>query len=292
MSDKPSSEAPTKKPHCGVIIPISGSVEYSSSHWAEVLKLVKESAQAADFTCEVVSATGRDDIIHDSIVTNIYHNEIVVCDVSSRNPNVMLELGLRLASKLPIVIIFDEQGNYPFDIGTIRYLPYRKDMRYYDIEEFKKQLTTKLLEVYQTHLEGSYKSFLSQFKNVKLDLDTVSTESQTLKEFIESIDKRLSGLESKIDENSRPSSTNSTSFVEAVKQSLSAREIKDYLAAKSVPLDIKAPLTLQETERLIDAFRARFKPFASAMSTHTLYELIERLGNEALSEAGRSKYLP
>jgi hypothetical protein len=70
---------------------------------------------------------------------------MVVCDVSSRNPNVMLELGLRLASKLPIVVIFDGEGNYTFDIGTIRYLGYRRDMRYYDTQKFNKDLAARIL---------------------------------------------------------------------------------------------------------------------------------------------------
>ncbi len=176
-------------------MPISGTAEYPASHWADMLQLIQEAAKDAKFTCEIVSATGRDDIIHASIVTNIYQNEIVVCDVSSRNPNVMLELGLRLASKLPVIIIFDGEGNYPFDIGTIRYLRYRKDMRYYDINKFKNELTAKILEVQESHKKGTYKSFLSHFKNVDFDLDSIGTETQTLKEFLGSIDERLANME-------------------------------------------------------------------------------------------------
>jgi hypothetical protein len=204
MADAPSNEEVSKQPkekvkpelpHCGVIMPISGSADYPASHWADMLLLIREAAKAAKFTCEIVSATGRDDIIHTSIVTNIYQNEIVICDVSSRNPNVMLELGLRLASKLPVIIIFDGQGSYPFDIGTIRYMPYPRDMRYYETQKFKEDLTDKILEVYDTHKKGEYKSFLSHFKNVNFDLDSVGSETQTLKDFMERIDGRLSSLE-------------------------------------------------------------------------------------------------
>jgi hypothetical protein len=195
-----------ERPHCGVIMPISGTTDYPANHWADMLQLIQEAAKDAKFTCEIVSATGRDDIIHASIVTNIYQNEIVVCDVSSRNPNVMLELGLRLASKLPLIIIFDGEGNYPFDIGTIRYIGYRKDMRYYDINKFKRELTSKILEVYDTHKKGKYQSFLSHFKNVNFDLDNIGTETQTLKDFMERIDERLFSLE----RNSNKKSSTST----------------------------------------------------------------------------------
>ncbi|MBW3128542.1 hypothetical protein [Hymenobacter profundi] len=202
MADATNSEQTTKQPkekpelpHCGVIMPISGTTDYPANHWSEMLQLVREAAQDAKFTCELVSATGRDDIIHSSIVTNIYENEIVVCDVSSRNPNVMLELGLRLASKLPVVVIFDEQGNYPFDINAIRYIDYRKDMRYYDTQTFKKKLSTKLSDVYKTYKDGKYKTFLSQFKNIDFNLDNISTETQTLKQFMKSINNRLDKIE-------------------------------------------------------------------------------------------------
>jgi hypothetical protein len=206
MADAPEPEATPKKakpelPHCGVIMPISGTPDYPASHWADMLQLIQEAAKEAKFNCDIVSATGRDDIIHSSIVNNIYQNEIVVCDVSSRNPNVMLELGLRLASKLPLVVIFDGEGNYPFDIGTIRYLGYRRDMRYYDTNKFKKDLTAKILEVYDTYKKGNYKSFLSHFKNVDLNLDSIKTETQSLTQFLEGLDKRLSKFESQGSQN-------------------------------------------------------------------------------------------
>lgn len=204
MADETNIEATPKQsrektkpelPHCGVIMPISGTIDYPTTHWADMLQLIQEAAKEAQFTCEIVSSTGRDDIIHSSIVNNIYQNELVVCDVSSRNPNVMLELGLRLASKLPIVIIFDGEGNYPFDIGTIRYLGYRKDMRYYDTNKFKKDLSAKILEVYDTYKNGQYKSFLSHFKNVDLNLDSIRTETQSITQFLGNLDKRLSKFE-------------------------------------------------------------------------------------------------
>ena len=209
MADAQESEATPKKakpelPHCGVIMPISGTPDYPASHWADMLLLIQEAAKEAKFNCDIVSATGRDDIIHSSIVNNIYQNEMVVCDVSSRNPNVMLELGLRLASKLPIVVIFDGEGSYPFDIGTIRYLGYRRDMRYYDTQKFKKDLAAKILEVHDTYKKGNYKSFLSHFKNVDLNLDSLKTETQSIGQFLENLDKRLSKFESQRNGNRLP----------------------------------------------------------------------------------------
>ena len=290
MAETPSTEASTKLtkdksqielPHCGVIMPISGTSEYPATHWADMLQLIQEAAKEAKFTCEIVSATGRDDIIHSSIVNNIYQNEIVVCDVSSRNPNVMLELGLRLASKLPIVIIFDGEGNYPFDIGTIRYLGYRRDMRYYDTNKFKKELASKIIEVYDTHKKGHYKSFLSHFKNVDFNLDNISTETQTLKEFMERIDQRLSGLEekgSRADTSSRILSDNI----------ILSDSVTRFLELESDNMKLISPLTRKESVDLFNAAIIKHPRAFNNTSVSSALEVIARVINTYLEKTGRS----
>jgi len=254
----PKEKIKPELPHCGVIMPISGSVDYPASHWSDMLQLIQEAAKDAKFTCEIVSATGRDDIIHSSIVNNIYQNEIVVCDVSNRNPNVMLELGLRLASKLPVVVIFDGEGNYPFDIGTIRYLGYRRDMRYYDTNKFKKELTDKISEVYKNYKDGKYKSFLSHFKNVDINLDDVTTETQTLKQFLESIDNRLSGLENNKARQVASSNNHITRSDEEVGNIIVSRKIIYFIQDEMKARQISYPLTTADTMLLYSAVMAEF----------------------------------
>jgi hypothetical protein len=58
------------------------------------------------------------------IVQNIYDNEMVICDVSAKNPNVMFELGMRLAFDKPAIIIKDDKTNYSFDTAPIEHLEY------------------------------------------------------------------------------------------------------------------------------------------------------------------------
>jgi len=43
---------------------------------------------------------------------------MIVCDISGRNPNVMFELGLRLAFDKPAIIIKDEITPYSFDTSA------------------------------------------------------------------------------------------------------------------------------------------------------------------------------
>jgi hypothetical protein len=139
MADSPTHEAspeeepaavPTatppdapKLPHCGIIMPIGDTPGYDPGHWLEVRRLIVRAAREAGYSAGMVSENDGQDVIHRSIVKNIYHNPLVVCDVSSLNPNVMLELGLRMANKKPLIIVFDGEGVYPFDIKNMLYIP-------------------------------------------------------------------------------------------------------------------------------------------------------------------------
>jgi hypothetical protein len=50
------------------------------------------------------------DVIHAQIIRNLEEMPHVVCDISSLNPNVMLELGIRTALNKPVIIVRDAHG--------------------------------------------------------------------------------------------------------------------------------------------------------------------------------------
>jgi hypothetical protein len=98
----------TEKPEtCGIIMPISGSSEYPAEHWIDVKFIFEEAIRDAGLTPNLVSSADEVRVIHSTIVSNIYNNPVVVCDISSRNPNVMFELGLRLAFDRATIIVKD-----------------------------------------------------------------------------------------------------------------------------------------------------------------------------------------
>jgi hypothetical protein len=59
--------------------------------------ILDRAIEAAGFKPKMVSESEEIRVIQESIVQNLYDNDIVVVDVSGKNPNVMFELGLRLA---------------------------------------------------------------------------------------------------------------------------------------------------------------------------------------------------
>jgi hypothetical protein len=148
------------KPTCGVIMPISSIDGCPSEHWLEVLSLIKDSAIDEGFEVSLVSESEEMGIIQKKIVQNIYTTDVVVCDVSGKNPNVMFELGMRLAFDKPTIVIKDNKTDYSFDTSPIEHLQYPRDLRFSKIIEFKDSLRKKL----RAAINGSNtNSFLKSF---------------------------------------------------------------------------------------------------------------------------------
>ncbi|MEN3754418.1 hypothetical protein ABC733_22530 [Mangrovibacter sp. SLW1] len=173
-----SDSGDDKLPVCGIIMPIAKTDGYPEKHWADVYSILCEAAVEAKFSPNLVSFDDDVGIIHKRIVQNIYSNPIVICDISSRNANVMLELGMRLAFDKPTIIIKDDKTPYSFDIAAIEHLEYPSDLRYQSINDFKGKLTSKLLETYKRSMEDvGFTTFLKHFgtfKVAKLDEKEVS----------------------------------------------------------------------------------------------------------------------
>lgn len=145
-------------------MPISSIDGCSAQHWAEVLAIISDAVTSVGFEPALVSET-HSGIIQGAIVENLYRNPIVVCDVSAKNPNVMFELGMRLAFDKPTVVIKDETTEYSFDTSPIAHLGYPRDLRFSRIVEFKAKLAAKVAATHAQAQKGEpeYKSFLKHF---------------------------------------------------------------------------------------------------------------------------------
>jgi len=159
----------TKTPKCGIIMPISMIDGCSSDHWAEVLIILKDSIEKAGFEPNLVSDADDSGIIQKRIIHNLYSNEMVVCDVSGKNPNVMFELGMRLAFDKPTIIVKDDKTDYSFDTSVIEHLGYPRDLRFSKIVTFKEALTKKIIGTFdKAKNDQKYTTFLKNFGEYKV----------------------------------------------------------------------------------------------------------------------------
>jgi hypothetical protein len=102
-----------------------------------------------DYDVNLVSnGTG---IIQTEILNSIFSSDIVICDISGSNPNVMFELGLRIALNKRVLVIYDNSKNtnkgVPFDINAIPYLEYSEDLNRFQMKKFEENLKLKVQEL-------------------------------------------------------------------------------------------------------------------------------------------------
>src|ERR1017187_627256 len=179
----------TKASTCGLIMPISALDGCALPIWAEVKSIITETVESiADpvFSVKLVSDGDAVGIIQKRIVQNVYASDIVVCDVSGKNPNVMFELGLRLAFDKPTIIVKDDKTAYSFDTSAIEHLDYPRDLRFSKIVDFKNKLSAKIQATHQKSTsDSSYTTFLKHFGEftvAKLDKKEVSGQEYILEE--------------------------------------------------------------------------------------------------------------
>lgn len=162
-------EQKPKKPTCGIIMPISEIDGCPAEHWIDVLGILKDVCNTNDFTPNLVSDSDDIGVIHNRIVENIYSSEIVICDVSCNNANVMFELGMRLAFDKPTIIIKDDITGYSFDTSLIEHLEYPRDLRFTTILKFKENLGKKLKATLEKAKgDPNYSTFLKNFGKYKI----------------------------------------------------------------------------------------------------------------------------
>jgi len=175
---KPSqATAAEEKKTCGLIMPISARDGLPEAHWSEVRSIVGKSLASLDLDVRLVSDGEASDVIHKTILQRLYTSTVCVCDISTLNPNVMFELGIRLSFSKPTVIIGDDATALPFDAGLIRRLPYPRDLRYQKIQRFmtalRKAATSALEAAAKGDESNSLMSVLGPIKVPQLETQEV-----------------------------------------------------------------------------------------------------------------------
>jgi hypothetical protein len=178
-----------ERPKCGVVMPISICDGCSEQHWSEVKAIICDSLESAGFSTNLVSDADDVGIIQKRIIQNLYDNPIVVCDVSGKNPNVMFELGMRLAFDKPTIIVKDDKTSYSFDTSPIEHLEYPRDLRFSRIVDFKRNLAEKVkATTMKAETDSSYTTFLKHFGKfsvAKLQTTEISKEDFIIEELRE-----------------------------------------------------------------------------------------------------------
>lgn len=127
--------------NCFVIMPIADCDWYEKGHFAHVYDdIIKPAIDKTEFTAIRADEVKETNFIHLDILKKLIDAPIAVCDLSTRNPNVLFELGIRQAFDKPVVLIQEKGTPKIFDIAPLRYLEYSKEMKYHEVLESQKSL--------------------------------------------------------------------------------------------------------------------------------------------------------
>lgn len=140
---------------CFVIMPISDSDQHEKGHFMRVYRdIITPAVQEADYHPVRADEVKETNFIHLDLLQKLIAAPIVVCDLSTRNPNVLFELGIRQAFDKPVVLIQEIGTPKIFDISPIRYLEYSKEMKYQDVLKSQKELKEAILATKNAEGEG------------------------------------------------------------------------------------------------------------------------------------------
>lgn len=107
-------------PICFVIMPfVERDDRHESGFFDEVLKSVLTPAlEAAGFEVRTSKRTGSD-VIQATILKELLGADLVLADLTEHNPNVLFELGLRIAGEKPIALVKAKGTGRVFDIDNM-----------------------------------------------------------------------------------------------------------------------------------------------------------------------------
>lgn len=123
---------------CFVIMPITTpeSIIYDKDHFKHILDyLIIPAIKKAELEPVPPIVKGAE-VIHGEVIKNLEISDIVLCDMSSLNPNVFFELGIRTALNKSISLIKDDKtASIPFDTSIINYHTYRSGLNAWELEK-------------------------------------------------------------------------------------------------------------------------------------------------------------
>jgi exonuclease VII small subunit len=209
---------------CFVVSPIGGEGsdirERSDTIFEEV---IEPTVSDFNYECKRSDQIDEPGIITNQIIEYIVESELVIADLTSKNPNVFYELAVRHAHQKPVIQLIHADEDIPFDVATQRTIDI--DLNDYTTTNSAKQEIER--QVQEIESEGfqveNPVSVAGYIRNLRESGEPEKEQLAELTEVINEINTRIRSVEKSIDD---PQKILPPEYFEKVNQSLQDRKIQ------------------------------------------------------------------
>lgn len=182
--------------------PIDPKDGYNPEHFEYIEKKLSKEIEDIEnssysFVCNglVSDSTGVSSITR-TIIKKIFNADIVIVDISTLNPNVMFELGLRLSLPKMTIIIKDDETTLPFDIKDFYILSYPHSLSGIDLDKFVSDFKVRFVKTWTDfNTTDGENTFIHSFYGSNLISPEINT--QNLNEAIDKLGNMIDLMQHK-----------------------------------------------------------------------------------------------
>lgn len=202
----PEEQVEEVKKECFVIMPISDPEGYSEGHFERVYKDIFIPAIVdAGFTPKRADEEIGTNLIHLEILRKLIECPLVICDLSSRNPNVLFELGIRQAFDKPVILVQEVGTPRIFDIASLRCVDYRKDRIYHEVLEDQQNIKGAIIKTEQEWADGTSVNSIIKLLSLTQPASTTDLSKSNIDPMMQIVLAELSQIKDEVRNTSRHS---------------------------------------------------------------------------------------
>ena len=188
---------------CFVIMPFSDPEGYEPGHFRKIYDYIfKPAIEAAGYMAERIDEDSVSNLIHSKMLNELVNAPIVLCDLTTNNPNVLYELGIRHAYDRPVVLVQECGQKRIFDIGAITSIEYHPGMLYEEILEDQKKIAEAIRQTVKAKNKYSIMDLVAMQPAQPAKSGSLSREDR-LEILLQDVSRRIGTLENAVHDKSR-----------------------------------------------------------------------------------------
>lgn len=190
---------------CFIIMPIADHPDYKQGHFKRVYDdIFKPACIAAGYRPVRADDTKQANLIQLDILQKLLESPMAICDLSTRNPNVLFELGLRQAFDKPTILVQEEGTPRIFDINIFRYVEYRNSLDYREVLADQRAIEEVLIETKQAVADGKSVNSIIKLLSITNPASLQDSSNFGDKEYFQVLMSEIQGIKNNIAKNNYP----------------------------------------------------------------------------------------